>query len=145
MSNNGYWFGSPLQFISTSAMRALHGQQFAVHWFSSKCGTIFPQSLRAAWFLRCCASWIASLDARCHLWQFLGITIVSIWSSLTSSGETRKHRKDCFSSTASAFQSPCRNRLWQQTLWSEERALSLLGFWQHLWAIWAPGFTSDEY
>ena len=35
--------------------------------------------------------------------------------------------KDCLSSTISAFQNLCRDRFWQQILWSEVRALDLLG------------------
>ena len=57
--------------------------------------------------------------------------------------------KDCLSSTISAFQNLCRDRFWQQILWSEVRALDLLGralrlleqlsaFCGHLQAFWEP-------
>ena len=35
--------------------------------------------------------------------------------------------KDCFSSIVSAFKSLCRDRFWQQVLWSEVRTLGPLG------------------
>ena len=53
MSSNGCWFGDISPFISTeSTIRALEGQQSAVHCLSSKCGRNFPQnSLVLARFL----------------------------------------------------------------------------------------------
>ena len=55
-------------------------------------------------------------------WQLLVIARLSIWLSIISSGN-----QDCFSSTVSAFQSLCRDRFWQQVLWSGVRTLVLLG------------------
>ena len=69
--------------------------------------------------------WIGSLAARGPFWQFLVIARLSIWLSINSSGKIRKHVKDCFSSTVSAFQNLRRDRFWQQVLWSEVRALDL--------------------
>ena len=76
-------------------------------------------------------------------WQFLVIARLSIWLSINSSGKIRKHVKNCFQSTVSAFQSLCRDRFWQQVLWSEVRTLGLLR--APLGLLGAPGFTSDEY
>ena len=50
--------------------------------------------------------------------KFWVIARISIWLSINSSGKIRKHVKDCFSSTGSAFR--------QQVLWLEVRALDLL-------------------
>ena len=50
--------------------------------------------------------WIGSLAAWGPFWQFLVITRLSI----NSSGKIRKHVKDCFSSTVSAFQNLRRDR-----------------------------------
>ena len=68
MSNNECWFGDPFPFISTE-VRALHGQQPAVHCLSSKCGRDFPQNsfvfalLRAFCFCRFCSSlWIFRIN-----------------------------------------------------------------------------------
>ena len=63
-------------------------------------------------------------------WQFLVFARLSIWLSMlsiNSSGKIGKHVKDGFSSRVSAFQSLCRDRFWQQVLWSEVRTLDLLG------------------
>jgi hypothetical protein len=51
-------------------------------------------------------------------------------------------KKDCFSSTVSAFQSLSRDRFWQQVLFSEVRTPGLLR--APLGLFGAPGFTSDE-
>ena len=63
--------------------------------------------------------WIGSLAARGPFWQFLAIARLSIWLSINSSGKIRKHVKECFSSTVSAFQNQRRDRFWQQVLWSK--------------------------
>ena len=93
--------------------------------------------------------WIGSLAARGPFWQFLVVARLSSSLSTNSSGKLRKHLKDCFSSTASAFQNLCRGRFWQQVLWSEVSVVDLLGrgfgllellsaFWEHLQAFWEP-------
>ena len=60
-----------------------------------------------------------------NFWLQHVIARFSIWLSINSSGKIRKHVKDCFSSTVSAFQNLRRDRFWQQVLWSEVRALDL--------------------
>ena len=60
-----------------------------------------------------------------NFWLSHVIARLSIWLSINSSGKIRKHVKDCLSSTISAFQNLCRDRFWQQVLWSEVRALDL--------------------
>ena len=84
-----------------------------------------------------------------NFWLSHVIARLSIWLSINSSGKIRKHVKDGFSSTVSPFQNLCRDRFWQQVLWSEVSALDLLGrapglleqlsaFWEHLQAFWEP-------
>ena len=60
------------------------------------------------------------------LLAIFGYRRLLMWLSINSSGKIRKHVKDCFSSTVSAFQNLRRDRFWQQVLWSEG-ACSRLG------------------
>ena len=116
-------------------------------------------SLRTAWFLRLLLLQILFISVDLEIktlfnvrwgpfWHFLVTARFSIWWSINSSGKIRKHVKDCFSSTVSAFQNLRHDRFWQQVLWSEVRALDLgtrsrlleqlPGFWEHLQAFWEP-------
>lgn len=54
--------------------------------------------------------WSGSQAARGPFRQFLGIARLSIWLSINSSGKIKKHVKNCFQRTVSAFQSLCRDR-----------------------------------
>ena len=100
--------------------------------------------------------WIGSLAARGPSWQFLVIARLSVCLSINSSGKIRKHVKDCFSSTVSAFQNLRPDRFWLQVLWSEVRTLDLGAssrpFGAAIGLLGAPAgllgatwFTPDEY
>ena len=87
--------------------------------------------------------WIGSLAARGPFWQFLLIARLSIWLSIIRLVKSRKHVKDCFSSTVSAFQNLRRDRFWQQIVVRSACSIGLLGAPASL--LGATWFTPDEY